>query len=330
MKWKGKMSVDFEAICVSPIKILIEKISAKNKISLKELFPWSFAIALGMMLFFAPHPEWHGDLDAFRNYSDTLWHPYWARWIFSSLNIFSEQTTYILLSLTSILFLFFANRVLAGRHWIVFTSFAFAWTLYYGQIDSLVVGGIAFAWWALNHDKPILIGAGLILASIKPQLSLPLILIIWWWSPGRLKSLIIPLIVFILSLLQWGFWVPEWLLKIMETGNIINLSRNLSLWTLLGPIVLLIWPALFWLPLPRNRKLLAIAAGTAMTFPYFPLPSSILFLAMPVPVWLYVLSQLPLLASVTGYEIYYFMKIIPIVLVIWVSWPVIKRYIRQP
>ena len=51
---------------------------------------------------------------------------------------------------------------------------------------------------------------------------------------------------------------------------------------------------------------------------------------MPVPVWLYVLSQLPLLASVTGYEIYYFMKIIPIVLVIWVSWPVIKRYIRQP
>lgn len=253
------------------------------------------------MNFFAPHPDWHGDLDAFRNFSDSLWHPYWARWIFQALNILSEQTTFILLSLVSIAMLYFAIRVFEGRHWMVFTSFAFAWTLYYGQIDSLVVGGLAFAWWALKRDRPILMGGGLILASIKPQISLPLILIIWWWSPNKLKSLVIPLIVFLISLAQWGFWVQEWLQKITETDMLVSLSRNLSLWPLTGPVILLIWPLILWLPLPQEKKLIAIAAGTAMTFPYFPLPSSILFLAMPVPAWIYALLQFPFLAPLIGY-----------------------------
>ena len=297
--------------------------------SISEIIPWSIAIPLGMIIFFAPHPDWHGDLDAFRNRSDTLWHPYWAHWIFQLLSVFPEQITYILLSLASIMLVYLAVWVFEGHHWLVFTSFALAWTLYYGQIDSLVVGGLAFAWWALKQDKPILIGVGLILASIKPQLSLPLMLIIWWWSPNRLKSLFVPFIVFLISLVQWGFWIPEWIEKIFDTDFLINLSRNLSLWTLFGPIILLIWPLIFWLPVSRKNKLLAIAAGTAMTFPYFPLPSAILFLVMPVPVWVYILLQLPLLASVVGYELYYLMKIVPLLILFWVSWPVIMLFVRR-
>ena len=92
------------------IKIPSQIKPGSQRNSLKELLPWYLAVPFGLMIFFAPHQDWHGDLDAFRNFSGSLWHPYWARWIFQALNILSEQTTFILLSLDSIAMLYFAIR----------------------------------------------------------------------------------------------------------------------------------------------------------------------------------------------------------------------------
>ena len=54
-----------------------------------------------------------------------------------------------------------------------------------------------------------------------------------------------------------------------------------------------------------------------MTFPYFPLPSSILFLAMPVLAWIYARLQFPFLAPLIEYQIYYLLRIVPIAILVW-------------
>jgi hypothetical protein len=277
-----------------------------------------------MIVFFTPHPEWHMDLEVFRNASETLRHPYWARWLFAALQALPEPAAFVALSVVCSALLLFAVRAFEGRHWMVFTSFAFAWTLFYGQIDGIVVGGLALAWWAICDDRPTLAGAGLLLASIKPQLALPAALALWWWSPSRLKTLVVPLLVFGASVIAWGWWVPEWLVELRTTQDLVTLSRNLSLWPLLGPWILLIWPVIYLLPLDRKRKVIAIAAGTMLSMPYFPLPSAVLILAMPIPVWAWLAAQLPALAGLAGEWPYALMRLLPAALLTWAAWPILQ------
>jgi len=291
------------------------KIEDLNKI------PWSLGIAVGMTIFFSQHPEWHGDLYAFRENAVELWHPYWARWLFSLLAVPPEPVAFIGLSLASTVMLYLAVRIFGGKHWMVFTSFAFAWTLFYGQIDGLVVGGLLLAWWACVHKRPVLIGAGIMVALIKPQLSFPMVFALWYWSPSRLKTLIIPLLVLVGTFIQWGWWIPEWIIKIFDTQYLISLSRNISLWPVLGPWIWLVWPFVLVIKMPSERKLLAIAATTAMTVPYYPLPSAVLLLSFPVPMWVWVLVQAPLLGSVVGYWVYHLGLILPPALLLWILWP---------
>ena len=282
-----------------------------------------------MVIFFLPHPDWHGDLYYFRTAPDGMRHPLWARWIFYSLSFFPEPVAYVLLSVVCIGLLYFAVREFGGKDWVVFTSFAFAWTLFYGQIDGLVVGGLAIAWWAMRKGKSYLVGAGLILASIKPQLAFFAILAIWWWSPSRWKALVVPAVIAGLSFLQWGWWVPDWIKSLTQTGDILLLSRNISLWPVVGWWIWLVWPLVFALPLERGRKLIAIGAATAMSVPYFPLPSAVLVLVMPIPVGFYALIQSILITNLAGLDLYWVMKIFPPALLLWAAWPVISQYLSK-
>jgi hypothetical protein len=288
--------------------------------------PWSLGFALGMIIFFAPHSEWHGDLEVFRNAAETLRHPYWARWIFYLLALPPEPVAFVILSVASTAGLYFAIRAFGGRDWMVFTSFAYAWTLFYGQIDGLVVGGLGLACWALRRERPIVLGGALMLALIKPQMSLPLAVALWWWSPSRFEALIIPAIVFVFTLIQWGWWVPDWLSELFYTQDLVGLSRNISLWPIIGPSVMFIWPLIMWLRMGRDRKILAIAAATALTMPYFPLPSAVLLLAMPLPWWVWAGAQLPLLGPIVGYWVYSLAILLPGALILWSIWPLLRAF----
>jgi hypothetical protein len=302
----------------------------KSILARLKRMPWSLGIALGMILFITPHPEWHGDFQVFRQSAETLRHPYYARWLFGLLGVLPEWAAYLLFESACTALLYFAVRVWKGRHWMMFLSFPFAWTLFYGQIDGIVVGGLALAGWALEREDYLLLGAGLTLASIKPQVGLPLGLAMWWWSNNRWKPLLIPVLVLGVSFLQWGFWIPAWFAALFSTSDLVSLSRNLSLWTLAGPWILLVWIPIAFLPVPRPRKLAAIAAGTMLSMPYFPLSSAVLFLGMSVPWPFFAAVQLPAFTSLFGsYEVYDWLRLLPPALLVWAAWPVFKR-LKQP
>jgi len=293
--------------------------------SVRRVISLSLGVAIGLIVYFTPRSNWQQDLIVFRSAVETLRHPYWARWLFGLLELPSQPLAFALLSLASTACLYAAVHIFKGQHWMVFISFPFSWTIAYGQVDGLVVGGLVLSWWALTRQRPILLGVGLLIASIKPQLSVPLLAILWWWSPSRLKSLLIPLLATGASLLQWGWWVPDWLYSLRETGDLVFLTRNLSLWPLIGPWILIIWPLIYALPLPRGHKLIAIAAGTAMSMPYFPLPSSVLILCMPVPAWTWIALQLPAFIHWSGFDIYPWLRVLPPLILLWAGWPAVEH-----
>jgi hypothetical protein len=294
-----------------------------------SVFPWSLGVALGLLIFFTPHPEWHEDLEVFRSQDPTLRHPAFAYWLFALLGVVPEPVAYVGLSLVTIAALYLAVLAFGGSHWMVFTSFAFAWVLFYGQLDGLVAGGLALAWWALQKSRPTLLGAGLVIASIKPQLALPAIGMLWWWSPSRIRSLLIPGAVLLGSFLTSGFWLPGWIGKLQTIDDLVLLSRNVSFWPLAGWWIFLIWPLILVLRLPRQRKLLAVLAGTAVTSPYFPLPSAVIFLTMAVPWWVWGIAQLPLFSFVLGGWIYSVGRVLSASLLLWATWPALRVWFAR-
>ena len=289
--------------------------------------PWPLGIAAGLIFFFTPHPEWHGDLLVFREAAESLRHPFYARWLFALLALPPEPVAFVLLSLACCAGLYFAVREWGGRPWMLFLSFPYAWTLFYGQIDGLVVGGLALAFWAMRREKHYWTGAGLILASIKPQVALPQMVAVWWWSKSRWKPLVIPAVVVGVSFLRWGFWIPDWFNGLFNTRDLTDLSRNLSWWPWIGPLAAGIFLLVPWLPVDRPRKILALAAATMMGVPYFPLSSAVLWLGMPAPVWAWAAVQLP---ALTGglwqdYTVYVALRLLPLLLLGWAAWPVLRR-----
>jgi hypothetical protein len=303
---------------------------ARVRLSAYSKFPWSLGVALGLLVFFAPHPEWHLDLEWFRNQKDILHYPAYAHWLFALLGWLPEPVAYMGLSLATTAGLYLAVRAFGGAHWMVFTSFAFAWILFYGQLDGLVAAGLSLAWWANRDRRPILAGSGLILAALKPQLSLPACLALWWWSPSRLKSLLVPVAVLLLTLVTSGFWIPAWLEKLGDSDHWVLLSRNLSLWPQVGNWIFLVWPLILAVPGSKERKLVAVLAGTALTSPYFPLPSAVLILAMAVPWWGWAIVQLPMLSFMVGSWIYFVGKALPVTLLLWALWPGLRNVLRRP
>jgi len=291
--------------------------------------PWSLGVALGLLIFFTPHPEWHLDLELFRDQNPILRYPAYAHWLFTLLGLVPEPVAYLGLSLASIGGLYLAVLAFEGAHWMVYTSFAFAWILFYGQLDGLVAAGLGLAWWALRKGRPILQGAGLILASLKPQLALPAMALLWWWSPSRFRSLWIPGAVLLVSFLTSGFWLPDWLGELQDIDHLVLLSRNLSFWPLVGWWIFLLWPLILALRLPRDRKLVAVLAGTALTSPYFPLPSAVILLALAVPWWVWGLAQLPLFSFAVGGWIYSAGRILPVSLLLWAAWPALRAGITR-
>ncbi len=287
--------------------------------------PWSLGFALGLMAWMAPHLDWHTDLALYRG-GINLPYPYWTNWILAPLRVLPAWAAYLVLCLCCLALLYFAVRIFGGRHWVVFTSFALGWNFFYGQVDGLVVGGLALAAWALQKNRPYWMGIGLILASIKPQVSLPLMIALWWWSPNKIKPLVIPAVVAGLSFLQWGFWLPTLLNQFLHDHDLTQLTRNVSWWQVLGPWSLLVWLPVILARLPRQRKIVAIAAATAFCMPYFPAPSTLLLLVLPIPVWGYLLAQLPLLSGLGDFWIYEWMKILPTSLVIWALWPALLTW----
>ncbi|MEM7034298.1 MAG: glycosyltransferase family 87 protein [Chloroflexota bacterium] len=157
-----------------------------------------------------------------------------------------------------------------------------------GQIDGFMAAAMVISFQA----HPLIAGFGLVVLSIKPQLTILIGLYVllnrWHW-----QLLIIPLIVLGASLLYWGLWIPEWLISLRIASDDVRFTEwNVSYY----PYSLILLP-LVWYFRRQPRLLLTL---TPAIVPYYAIYSLALAFTIGTRWWLFILCWAVSLVYVLG------------------------------
>jgi len=209
--------------------------------------------------------------NALQGNTSQFFYPYWFLWLFYPFTRMPEPVGITIWSLMNLAGVYYGTKTFGGKWWLAIFNFQMAYTIWVGNVVGFVLGGAAFLFTSLEMKKPVLGGVGLLLCTIKPQLGIPIAVGIILLSNlkwiDRLKTLIIPGFVTILSL----FVYPGWPTRLLETlqNTPPNDAANISLWPILGPIVLLLWIPVFLPSMDRRDRLILIACAQAISLPYY-------------------------------------------------------------
>jgi hypothetical protein len=298
--------------------------------------PWILGIALAWAIFMFLAPKSGVDVlvtygPAGRGeYVEGLLprNPRFALWLFWLLGRLPWKWDYLALMIVSIPILAAAVYWGGGDYWKAFLSFPFLWLLAYGQIDVFIAAGMALTWWALRCERFVLMGVGLSFACmLKPQVGIFFTLCMWIWSPNKWKPLVVPTVLVLLSLIQWGWdWPLRWARA--TVGQIDRLEgdwANASLFPWLGWWVWLIWLPVTLVPMERLVRLRCVLAATALTLPYWPAYQGLIMLVFPTSIAEWVFSGVPLLGG-SGYTA---AAIMPLLIIGVSVWPWASGMVRR-
>jgi hypothetical protein len=220
---------------------------------------------------------------------------------------------------------------LAGMAWsaqrlgvnpaILLLTFPVWGTVWLGQTDVLLVVGLALA---LTSSNPYVRGIGLTLLTVKPQVTGPVFWLLLWRDEDRLKAVIVPALVFGISLLIWGVdWPLRWLRFILE--NPLDPPWTLST---LFPYGLL---AFGLLPLFKDKRQQALVTllASAIGILRYTVYSYSVFLVLFAPWWSIPLSYawaltVPFTGSLAQSLRYGY--IMPIVILAVLVWPRLREW----
>jgi hypothetical protein len=204
-------------------------------------------------------------------YGQSTWNPYPAYWLLTPFSLLPPQIGFLLWNLLAAVGFIAAIRHLDGRFLPFALSLPCFWLLYVGQFEGVVALGLALGMVA----PPLWAGLGLVLLSLKPQIGLFAIVFILL-QRRDVKLLIIPGAVYLLSLLYWGWWLPEWLDSII--GNrATGYAANISLW----PYSIVLLPLLFF----KRASLRLWLVVQSLVVPYFAAYSLAILYTMWLPLW---------------------------------------------
>ncbi len=302
-----------------------------QRLTLLEMFSLSLCVALTFV--FAWYQS-QGDAYAY-DFTTYLWagrgdlqvhyYAYWILPFFRLLTAVSPITAFILWNLANIAGLFFATRVLGGgeKAALALLTYQMFYTLYYGNIIGILLGGLALCWWGMSHRRWYLAGFGLLVALTKYQLGLSFGLILLFMADiswrERFQVLLVPCLVLVASLIVYPGWpVDSWQTIV---GNPPNSLGNISLWQWVGPFATLLWLPPLVLPLTPGRRLTALVAAATLALPYFQQSDLLALFILPV-------GWLPLAGNL-GFYLYlnnawadlWVLAIIPLGLYLWLLLP---------
>ncbi len=242
--------------------------------------------------------------------------PYHAAWILFPLTLVPEPLAAPLLTFITLVGLVAIARRVGGNPLVVLLAFPTFAQVWLGQIDVIVAAGLAIA---LTARSPYWRGAGLVLASIKPQTAGAAILILLWVDRDRWRVLLLPALVFALSLIVYGpDWPLRWLLESQRPPE--HLWRTATLY----PLGLAAFAALFWLR-GRREKMTGALLASALGIPFYGSYAYVTFLPFISPIWAVPASYLWLLAyPLEGRAALHLAWILPLALLLYLLRPALK------
>lgn len=262
----------------------------------------------------------HGDLLQF----------YYPDWILPLFWLWAKLPPLVgfgLWSALNIFCLFCAARVFGGRAALLLLTFQFFYSLFLGQINGLLAGGLALGWWGMAHRRWHLAGFGFWLACTKFQIGLPFGFLLWLaaeadWR-GRIRVLVLPAILTLASFVLF----PDWPFHLVERIRAYAPYDwgSISLWRVLGPAALLFLLPPLLLKMERPRRFLALAAAVPLALPYFQSADLLALYVLPVG-WLpLLLGNLGFLFFACGFSILRLLWIVPLVIYLAALLPFIRR-----
>jgi len=246
------------------------------------------------------------------------YNPWFTSWILFPLQFVPVRFLWAVWVLFTGAVVYWAAERLQTNSAYVLLAFPMMGQVWLGQTDAVLILGLMLV---LLSPNSYLRGAGIVLASIKPHIAGPAILILWWYDKARWKTLIIPIAIFALSLIVWGIDWPLrwWLLR--------DLNASLPVWghAAIFPYGLAAFPAIFLVKDVRAKVTVALLAA-ALSIPSFGIYSFVVFLVFISPWWAIPLSY----AWVVAYPWYgnlalRFAWILPLGLLIYLLWPQMKQ-----
>lgn len=245
--------------------------------------------------------------------------PYYASWLLYPFTLIPPRLLWPIWTLVTQLTVLWASYRLKNPNGLfVLLSFPALGQIWLGQVDGLLIIGITLA---LVANNPYLKGGGLVLALIKPHVAGVACLIILLSERDRLKVLLAPGLVFLVSLMVMGWdWPIQWLL-----------ARNqppLHVWRLatLFPYGLIAFLPLFLIK-DRYKRVLGALLASALGMPFYGTYSYVVFLVFFSPWWIVPVSYVWLIAYPWyGNEAMRFAWILPMLLLGYLLWPTLKRF----
>lgn len=199
---------------------------------------------------------------------------YYAHWILPLFRIMNQAPMVWIIGLWSLINLigvFIAGRVFGNRTIYILSTYQLFYTLFYGQIMGVIIGGLAIFWWCLKNGKPLWAGLGLSMASVKYHIGIPVAVILLFLGEYDRKkifqALAVPVAVYMISLMVDPSWPFEVVANIRSSPP--DTMGNISLWQWLGPACLLLWLPATLIPMKKMWRLVLLVATLSLTLPYF-------------------------------------------------------------
>lgn len=224
--------------------------------------------------------------------------------------------------------LLYSITIFKGNPIIALVSAQLFWILWWGQIEGLVILGIALGWVSYQKHSWKLLTLALLLGTLKPQIgAVPLLAVWWWFGKDRWKSLVILACSVVATILIYGPW-PLWIFDgvISVTNNSQYGPWNSSIGLVGLPLFI---PALL-LKLNREQRLIALTTTAVLVSPYMPFYSTIILLVFNLPGWILIFACLGYFPNILGTAIAWNgIALLPVSILAWLYFPFIKPKITR-
>ena len=249
-----------------------------------------------------------------------FYYGYWIVPVFEVLALLPMAVSFALWSLVNLMGVYLAARVFGGPLALMVFSYQMLYTLFYGNITGVIIGGLALQYWALHRENWFWAGVGCILAVTKVQVGIPTSFAIWLladcrWQT-RLKMVIVPAVIGLASLALY----PIWIIDILNDTDPPNQLGSISMWRYIGPLALALWLPTLLLPLTTSRRLLSVAITSALAAPYFQQNDLLAVFMYPVG-WLALLGNLGFTFVASGYEDFWLITLAALLIYGWALGP---------
>lgn len=244
-----------------------------------------------------------------------FFYPFWVRWFIQPLAWFAYPYNQWLWVTFTLLTLVFTVRPSTANSFQLFLGFPLVWNLWYGQVETFSAIGLFLIWLGLQKPDYRLLNVGFVLASFKPHITGPAMLLAWLWLPGwrqRLRAIWALAALALVSFIAFGLdWPLQWIDNIGQVP-FVEAYSNASLFPWLGWGVLALWLPALLLRLPRQQRFVAVIATTLVTMPYVPVYSQLALYFWAMPWWLWLTGQLVWLQPYTSNIVYSFCVALPL------------------